>query len=186
MKDKITEQSILLFEKKGFSHTSIQDIVNELDVTKGTFYYYFSSKEALLMEIQDDYINHLLHRQQKIIERHVTPKEKLIDVIHLLIADITDNGASARVYFRELRHLASENMETIKHKRAQFRLNLEKVVQDGIEQGYFKSGFRVDMVTFGILGMTNWSYNWFKPAGEVSSKELANIYADIILGGLEA
>lgn len=55
MKDKIVEQSVLLFEKEGFSHTSIQDIVDELGVTKGTFYYYFSSKEQLLMEIQDDY-----------------------------------------------------------------------------------------------------------------------------------
>ncbi len=51
MKEKIIEKAIELFEKKGFSTTSIQDIVDELGVTKGSFYYYFSSKEQLLMDI---------------------------------------------------------------------------------------------------------------------------------------
>ena len=38
MKEKITEQSVKLFQEKGFSETSIQDIVDLLGVTKGTFY----------------------------------------------------------------------------------------------------------------------------------------------------
>ncbi|MEN1967511.1 TetR/AcrR family transcriptional regulator [Lentibacillus sp. N15] len=186
MKDKIMEQSVLLFEKNGFSHTSIQDIVNELGVTKGTFYYYFSSKEELLMEIQEVYITNLLRRQEQIIENdQLSPKEKLIDIVNLLVTDITANGASARVYFRELRHLNQENMNKIKQKRTRFRLNLEQIIRVGIEQGEFKQDIRIDMVTFGILGMTNWSYNWFNPTGTVSPKELVTIYTDMILKGIE-
>lgn len=186
MKDKIVEQSVLLFEKEGFSHTSIQDIVDELGVTKGTFYYYFSSKEQLLMEIQDDYITNLLRRQEQIIHSdQMTPKDKLIGVIRLLVTDITENGPSARVYFRELRHLADENIEKIKQKRAQFRLNLEDVIRKGKDIGEFRKDLRVDMVTFGILGMTNWSYNWYQPAGEVPPEELITTYANVILTGIE-
>lgn len=37
MKGKMTEHSIRLFEKKGFSKTSVQDIVESVGVTKGTF-----------------------------------------------------------------------------------------------------------------------------------------------------
>src|SRR5699024_11597620 len=68
IKEEITKHSIQLFEKKGFSQTSIQDIVDVLDVTKGTFYYYFSSKEQLLMDIHLQYIDNLLSRQQMIFE----------------------------------------------------------------------------------------------------------------------
>lgn len=62
MKAKITEHSIRLFEQKGFTETSIQDIVDSIGVTKGTFYYYFSSKEQLLMDIHMDYITKLLEK----------------------------------------------------------------------------------------------------------------------------
>lgn len=185
MKDEITGQSILLFEKKGFSETSIQDIVNGLGVTKGTFYYYFSSKEQLLMEIHDHYITSLLERQHRIITNdNMSSKEKITEIISLLISDIVKNGPSARVYFREMRHLANENMENIKQKREQFRLNVEDVVQKGIDQKEFKEDLSADIITFGILGVTNWSYNWFKPGGEVSSHELVGKYADMILTGI--
>lgn len=185
MKDKITEQSILLFENKGFSETSIQDIVNVLGVTKGTFYYYFSSKEQLLMEIHHQYITNLLERQNRIISNDDTsPKEQLTEIISLLITDIARNGPSARVYFREMRHLTSENMKNIKQKRERFRLNVENVVRRGIDQKEFKEDLSADIITFGILGVTNWSYNWFKPGGNVSPQELGEIYADMILTGI--
>src|SRR5699024_4570497 len=89
-----------LFQEKGFNQTSIQDIVKALEVTKGTFYYYFSSKEQLLMDIHHDYITHLLERQERIISKtNMTQKEKLTEIIRLLIMDIADKGPSARVFF---------------------------------------------------------------------------------------
>ncbi|SDQ90799.1 TetR/AcrR family transcriptional regulator [Virgibacillus salinus] len=186
MKNGITEQSILLFEKKGFSHTSIQDIVNQLGVTKGTFYYYFSSKEQLLMEIHHEYITNLLEGQSRVINNgSLTSKQKLAKIIGLLINDVATNGPSARVYFREVRHLAEENIKYVKEKREQFRLNVEKIVREGMNKGEFKHDLKVDMITFGILGVTNWTYSWYKPNGEVSSDELVKIYVDMILNGIQ-
>ncbi|MFZ3577112.1 TetR/AcrR family transcriptional regulator [Virgibacillus sp. DJP39] len=185
MKDKLTEQSILLFEKKGFSETSIQDIVNSLGVTKGTFYYYFESKEQLLMDIHDDYITNLLARQHRIIDNeNLKHKEKLMGIIHLLITDIAEKGPSARVFFREVRNLTSGNIESIKQKRNQFRLNIEKVVSEGSIHGEFREDLRPDMLAFAILGVTNWSYNWYKTTGDVAPEELVQIYSDMILTGI--
>lgn len=186
MKEKITEQSILLFEKKGFSQTSIQDIVDELEVTKGTFYYYFSSKEQLLMDIHLDYITNLLERQQLVLDDdYATAREKLIKMIHLLIGDIKDKGPSGRVFFREIRHLGDEHMADIKKQREEFRLNIEKIVRAGIERGEFRDDLKPNIIAFGILGVTNWSYNWYKPGGEVSIEELVDIFSTMLLGGIE-
>ncbi|CDQ39191.1 MULTISPECIES: TetR/AcrR family transcriptional regulator [Virgibacillus] len=185
MKEKLIEQSILLFEKQGFNATSIQDIVKKLNVTKGTFYYYFTSKEQLLMEIHDDYITNLLDRQLKIISRSsLSQKEKLIEIIRLLIIDIQDHGSSARVFFRELRHLSEGNVAAIKKVRREFLENVKNVVQEGINQGEFTNTLRGDMVAFGVVGITNWSYNWFNPDGDVTPEELARIYYQMILHGI--
>lgn len=185
MKKKIIEKSIELFEKKGFTQTSIQDIVQELAVTKGTFYYYFSSKEQLLMDIHLEYINNLLDRQENIIADPNSPStEKIKGLIALLINDIKEKGASGRVFFREIRHLSDGNIQIIKEKRNQVRLNIEKVVSQGIKNGELRADLKPDIVTFAILSLTNYSYQWFKPDGAVSPEELVTIYADIIFNGM--
>lgn len=187
MKTKITEQSIRLFEKKGFSQTSIQDIVDSLEVTKGTFYYYFSSKEELLMDIHLHYIDDLLNRQQQIItDGTLTYKEKIKAIVYLLIHDIKTLGPSARVFFREMRHLNEEHIAEIKQKRAEFRLNIEQVLKDGVACGEFKADLNAPMVTFGILGITNYSYQWYKPNGKVTDEELTDVFVDLILSGIAA
>lgn len=185
MKKKITKESIALFEKKGFSQTSIQDIVNVLGVTKGTFYYYFSSKEQLLMDIHDEYITDLLERQKVILENvTLSNKEKINEIIALLVNDIKDKGRSGRVFFREVRHLINENLDTIKEKRELFRLNIQHIFEAGVKNGEFRSDLNVEMVAFGVLGLTNYSYNWFNPNGEITPEELIDIFVQMILYGI--
>ena len=186
MKRKITENSILLFEKKGFSETSIQDIVDSLGVTKGTFYYYFSSKEELLMDIHLQYIDEILSIQNEILEdSNKDNKTKLFDIVYMLISHIKNQRSSAKIFFREMQNLSEERLADIIPKRDQFRLNIEKVLRNGIEKGEFRSDINAPIVTFGILGIANWSYNWFNPEGSMSDREVTEIFVDMVLKGIE-
>jgi AcrR family transcriptional regulator len=187
VKEKITQQSIRLFEKKGFSETSIQDIVDSLGVTKGTFYYYFSSKEELLMDIHYRYIYDLVENQQRIIESGQQGcKDKLASIVHMLIGNIDEQGASAKIFFREMKNLNEEHLGKIIPLRDQFRLNIEKLIKEGIDQGEFKSNLNPPIIALGILGVTNWSYQWFNPSGNLSSREVSGMFVDMILNGIAA
>ncbi|MEH6939244.1 TetR/AcrR family transcriptional regulator [Bacillus sp. JJ664] len=186
MKEKITEHSIQLFDKKGFTVTSIQDIVESIGVTKGTFYYYFSSKEELLMEIHLRYIDDLLTKQMKILDdQRKNFKEKLFSIIHLSILDIKKQGASAKVFFREMRHLSPESLDKINPKRDQYRFNIENLLNEGIASGELRASLNVPIVTFGILGITNWSYQWFNPEGAIDDHQLAEIFTEMVFKGIE-
>lgn len=184
MKAKLKEGSILLFEEKGFSETSVQDIAEAAGVTKGTFYYYFQSKEQLLMDIHSDYIGDLLERQESILQLRTSSREKITGIIGLLIGDIQQHGPSGRVFFREMRHLKRDNAEAVKGKREQFRLNIEELLRKGVASGEFRPQIQPDMAAFAILGATNWSYQWFNPAGSIPAGELAGIFSDMILNGI--
>lgn len=186
VKSELIKHSIKLFVEKGYSATSIQDIVDTVGVTKGSFYYHFKSKEALLMHIQSFYIDDLVKRQKTIIETEKNAREKLLKVVELLIHDIEKQGAAGRVYFREIRHLTAENAAAIREKRAQFRDNIENIVKEGIENGEFRPHLQPKIMTFAILGMTNWSYQWFNPSGQLSVQELADMYTDFILNGMNS
>jgi AcrR family transcriptional regulator len=187
VKEKITGQSIRLFEKKGFSETSIQDIVDAIGVTKGTFYYYFSSKEELLMDIHLGYIDELLVRQERIVNNaSKSSKEKLSEIVNMLIADIKTRGLAAKIFFREMKNLSEERLSLIIPKRDQFRLNIEKLIKEGIEKKEFRPDLNASIITFGILGITNWSHQWFNPSGRLADHEVAEIFVEMILEGIQA
>ncbi len=66
-----------LFATKGYHPTSVADIVDDLGVGKGVFYWYFSSKEELFVEILRTSQKELRRRQQKAIEDVVDPVERI-------------------------------------------------------------------------------------------------------------
>jgi AcrR family transcriptional regulator len=47
-KDELLNIALMLFNEKGYQNTTIEDILNRSEISKGTFYYYFESKEEVL------------------------------------------------------------------------------------------------------------------------------------------
>lgn len=187
MKQRILEAGIKLIDENGFKSTSINDIVEAIGVTKGTFYYYFASKEELLKDIHLLYIEDLIHRQDKILANPATTcTRKLYEIIYLLISNIRTKRQSARIFIREIRHLSKDNFDSIRNKRNEFRINVQQLLEDGVQKGEFITGCQADIVTLGILGMANWSFYWFNPNGAVSEEELSEIYVDMILAGIKS
>lgn len=60
--DKKTKQYILetatrLFSEKGFENVKVEDVVNEVGVTRGAFYHYFKSREELIASVLNKSFN---------------------------------------------------------------------------------------------------------------------------------
>ena len=51
LKDRINHESLKLFSSKGYLNTSISDILQAADTSKGGFYNHFESKEDLFYEV---------------------------------------------------------------------------------------------------------------------------------------
>lgn len=186
MKQKLINASIQLFEQKGYKETSVQDIVAMIGVTKGTFYYYFKSKDEVLKYICLTFIEDLLYNQEIIVSQNAkTNTEKLHAIVYLLIENIGLKRKSARIFFREMKNFSESNLKDIKDKRDLFRLQLQQIVEAGVENGEFNADITADIITFGILGITNWSYYWYTPQGCISEKRLTEIYVDFILNGIK-
>ena len=66
-KDQILDTSLQLFMKKGFDATSISDILSQLDIARGTLYYHFESKEAIMDAIIERLLNQVLEKIEKLM-----------------------------------------------------------------------------------------------------------------------
>ena len=61
-KKTLVQTALKLFASRGYYHTSIADIVRESGCTRGTLYYYFSSKEELGYAVIDEWIRLLVEQ----------------------------------------------------------------------------------------------------------------------------
>jgi len=84
-KDIALQSAFSLFLTKGFLATSMDDIVTHSKVSKTNIYYYFKSKEELLLAIVNQLIAHYEQRITDIVSKtNLSVQYKLEAVIHIL------------------------------------------------------------------------------------------------------
>lgn len=81
------------FAERGYHPTSVTEIVNELGVGKGVFYWYFDSKEQLFLEILREAQNDLRRRQQAAITGYDDPIEQVAAGVRAALRWASDSAA---------------------------------------------------------------------------------------------
>jgi AcrR family transcriptional regulator len=76
-RDQLMTCAANLFAERGYHPTSVADIVESLGVGKGVFYWYFSSKEELLIELLKSSHLSLRRRQQAAIGDEPDPVRRI-------------------------------------------------------------------------------------------------------------
>ena len=72
-KDRILAHAARIMRKKGFNNTGIQEILQSAGVPKGSFYFYFKSKEDLGLALIDYYAQYLAAMSGPALESPETP-----------------------------------------------------------------------------------------------------------------
>lgn len=183
-KEEIFLRAADIFAKKGYEKTTLEEIAAELKMTKGSIYHYFNGKEDILF--QSLIRAHALANQvlSKIIERRdIPPKDKLYLAIKEHIKVLTTKFVYATLRQQELL-LPVKLRDEVRAERKKFQQMLVGIVHEGIEEGAFKPA-NLKLVSFAILGATNWVARWYSPDGPFSPEAIGEAFADYLVGGLE-
>ena len=84
-RNEIIETAGKLFEEKGYEQTQVQDIVNEIGVAKGLFYYYFKSKDEVMEELADRYADEIIDAVNKLIDKDISTFDKINRIFQIFI-----------------------------------------------------------------------------------------------------
>ncbi|WP_175986819.1 TetR/AcrR family transcriptional regulator [Bacillus sp. Marseille-Q1617] len=119
MKEKeklIIETSIKLFATKGFNATSVQEIVNECDISKGAFYLYFKSKEALLFAIMKYYFEMIRDQVDLIEDEELPPYEKFRKQLEFQLVEVWKHKEFIIMQIRENAMPFNEDIHSLLHE----------------------------------------------------------------------
>lgn len=143
-----------LFSQKGFYSTSVEDIVREAGVGKGTFYRYFKTKEeiftAILMQFLTDWGSSVLVGVDKV--KPASYLDYVKDVAHESFRFFTKNYELSNLYSR----IAPGLHEFIEpHIQAFEELMLGYLIQDlekAQQMGYLENNLNVKLAANIISG----------------------------------
>ena len=184
MKEKILRAALKLFRKKGYLGTSMTDIAVEVGLTKGGIYHYIAKKEDLLRELHDEMISAVVSRMNRMVEPEPDPGTKLENWIRSHASIMHDYLDEIRVFFTEMEHLDKANFRRMIQRRDAVHRTLSDIVAEGIQSGEFRKGIDPDIAAYLILGTLNWYYQWYRPNGDFSIEEIANMTIQIICHGI--
>lgn len=92
-KDQILTAAIELIEKQGFEKTTMDEIAEEAELSKGTLYLYFNDKSSLYQAIKRRGLQHLSDKFQQIIQQDL-PGAELVKKMNLsFLRIVTQNAA---------------------------------------------------------------------------------------------
>ncbi len=182
-KQKIINTAVTLFNKKGYSVTSVQDIAEDLNVTKAALYYYITSKEEILYAIFDQTMKTAEKRLDKLLAEKITVEDRIRKVIYNHIMAVFDEAPHIAIFFTEQAHLLPGNLASIRRRQRDYEKAVAAVFEEGIKENILKK-IEILPTVYAVLGMCNWLYHWYKPVGQIKPEELADLYADIILCGI--
>lgn len=91
-KDIALQSAFTLFLTKGFQATSMDDIVAHSKVSKTNIYYYFKSKEELLLTTVDQLISHYEQRINQVLSHSDTTVLEKLEALLVILTENTEQN----------------------------------------------------------------------------------------------
>ena len=172
-----------LFYEQGYDDTTVEDIIAAAETSKGTFYHYFESKDALLGTLSvlfDEKYESLkpsLRDDADSIETLIYLNAELFAMIDKSVSlDLLARLLSSQLTTRGEKHLLDRNRTYFPHQR--------KIVSDGQERGELRRDMTVNEIT---RAYAMWErallYDWCLCGGEYSLLKYTETMTPMFLEG---
>jgi AcrR family transcriptional regulator len=138
-----------LFKDRGYAITTMDDLAAQIGLGKSSLYHYFRSKEEILAEIHEEFIELLIGHAEARSGRPASAAARLLGLIEDMVT------FSARYPGRELPAVVRA---TVEERREHYLQIVEQAVVDGLADGEF-AGVAPRMTARSIVGACSWVHD---------------------------
>ena len=172
-----------IFFTKGYNSTTLNDIANELNITKAGLYYYVDSKQDLLYRI-------IRFGLDSVKEEVLDPANKISDAeerLRFIILNHSRLSAGGNHAVIIISHEVNElnfhqREETLTRRREYFDF-IRNTLVELRDQGKIRD-INLTTASFNILGMIIWLSRWFSPNGKISVEKACEDVCEMAMRGI--
>lgn len=170
-KGRIVSAAWKLFYDKGYDATTVEDIVWESGTSKGSFYHYFESKDALLSSLSYLFDNKYMELEESLVEKSSVIESLLFlnEELFGMIEDSVDITLLSRLFSTQLTIKGEQSL--LDRDRFYYKL-IKKVVLHGQEIGEITSAMTAkEIVKYYAICERALMYDWCLCKGDYSLRQ---------------
>jgi len=181
-KEAIIKSAAKAFGRKDFQAATIEEIANEIKMTKGSLYYYFSTKEELLYQAHLLSLNEVIENIERINRTDDPPDVKMEKAIRQHLEVFAKDFEGAFLLQQEY-NLPEHYRREIISLRDLYQRHFIQIIQEGVRKRVFEVK-DIKISAFCMLGAINWFLRWYSSSGKLSAEEIARAFTDFFFKGL--
>jgi AcrR family transcriptional regulator len=179
------DAAVDVFNARGYTGASVEDIADQLGILKGSLYYYISSKEDLLFQI----VGEVHEDVQRLLEDSVsrtdlTPLERLALYVRQQVDYNARNLTRISVYYQDIKRLSPARLKEIRARRRSHHDLMTTLIEEAQAQGEVDPTINAALASHCVFGTIIWIYTWYSPRGPVKPPELADFCVRYVLAGI--
>lgn len=184
----------ILFAKKGFGATTMDDISKQAELAKGTLYNFFGSKSDLFVSLISSEFNQLLELLDTIITSELEPLAKLNKLIFTQLDFFENNRDFFKLLSTEAEKISTdinhENMTKIKEKHFEYYRTIAEYFTQSAAFGMYKN-IEPSILAHALVGMIkSIALCYLNPASSPSDArgtltDKTDLIASLFLSGAE-
>ncbi len=179
----ILARAAALYAAHGYMRSSIADLADACQLSRGALYHYFQSKEAILFEILDAHMREMIEKIGTAREAAADdPREQLRAVVLAIVRINAASPNEQRVLLNDIAFLGPNEQAALN----KLGRDIVSSVADLLVRvdGGRKTARRTKQVyTMMMFGIINYTYTWYDPNGPVTPDEFADMAVDVFLEG---
>jgi AcrR family transcriptional regulator len=172
-----------LFLEHGYQKSSMSMLAAQLKITKPALYYYFRNKEEILVECYRNGIAYIENLLKQTNANEGTGLRKLFMYVETYAEALVSYDFGRCVAMLDESELSPATRREVRTMKRRLDSTLRGYVEEGIADGSIRP-CNPKLVSFAIAGAINWIGSWYHPDGDLSPREIAAEYAQILTGGL--
>ena len=173
---KLLDEAARVFAKRGFAAASIREIVKPVGILPGSLYYYFETKEDLLVAVYREGVQRISLKVDVAIESAHDPWDRLEAACIAHLSALLDHTDYSQVVIR----IRPDDAPSVATELANLRNSYEHRFKALIKMLPLpKSVERRDLRLL-LMGALNSSQTWFKEGGALTPDEIARRFVDLL------
>lgn len=177
-RQEIIEVAQRHFQEKGYEATQIKDIVREMGVAQGLFYYYFKSKDEVFAAVAETYASTVVKKISEKINPLTTALEKLYGIVDAFAEVANDN----RLIFEQL-HRAQDGLflkKIVEMLRYLLIPNVTEIVREGVASGELDCEYIEEISAIISLGIFQFLEEYYRDVEDKDVEKISRICKSVI------